>query len=177
MLFLNILSQLYSPRRALASFTISRHVLRSCAFSFHLPILILLRSSFTSWSHLFLCLPLLRTPKSSPFNKHFGILSLSIRSTWPSQLSLRDFVCLTMSSPWSGLLISELDLTLKNTVFANRTVDLPYNFPFKYSNSIFLNITYAYICIRTVAFLVNITIYTKGLISLWLHKENNKLWD
>jgi hypothetical protein len=42
---------------ALASFTINRHVFRSCAFSFHLPILICLRSSFTSWSHLFLGLP------------------------------------------------------------------------------------------------------------------------
>jgi hypothetical protein len=93
----------------LASFTISRHVFRPCAFSFHLPILIRLSSSFTSWSHLFLGLPLLLTPKSSPFNKHFGALSLSIRSKWPSQLSLRDFVCLAMSSPCSKLLISELN--------------------------------------------------------------------
>jgi hypothetical protein len=56
----------------LASFTIRRHVFHSCAFSFHLPILIHLRSSFTSWSSLFLGLPLLRTPKSSPSNKHFN---------------------------------------------------------------------------------------------------------
>jgi hypothetical protein len=114
MLFLNLLlSQLYIPRWALASFTISRHVFLSCAFSFHLPILIRLRSSFTSWSHLFLGLPLLWTPNSSPFNKHFRVLSLSTRSTWPTQINLRNFECLTMSSSWSKLLISKLDLTLQ----------------------------------------------------------------
>jgi hypothetical protein len=97
----------------LASFTISCHKFHSCAFSFHLPILNRLGSSFTSWSHPFLGLPLLRTPKNSPLNTHFGVLSLSIRSTWPSQLSLREFSCLTMSSPWSKLLIYEMDLTLQ----------------------------------------------------------------
>jgi hypothetical protein len=108
-----LISQLYSPWWALASFTISCYVFRSCALSFHLPILIRLTSSFTSWSHLLLGLPLLRTPQSSPSNKHFRVFSLSIHSTWPSQLSLRDFACLCMSSPWSKLLISELALTLQ----------------------------------------------------------------
>jgi hypothetical protein len=75
-----LLSQLYSPWWALASFTISRHVFHSCTFFFHLPVLIHLRPPFTSWSHLFLGLPLLWTPKISRFNKHFGVLSLFIRS-------------------------------------------------------------------------------------------------
>jgi hypothetical protein len=35
-------------------------------------------SSFTSRNHLLLGLPLPRTPNSSPFNKHFGALSLSM---------------------------------------------------------------------------------------------------
>jgi hypothetical protein len=36
-----------------------------------------------------------------------------MRPTWPSQPSLRDLRVALVSSPWSKLLISELDLTLQ----------------------------------------------------------------
>jgi hypothetical protein len=59
-----------------------------------------------------------------------------------------------MSSSWSKLLIPELDLTLQTTS-SQTGPDFPYNFPFKYSKSIF---------IRNVQ--VSATYVTTGLINV-----------
>ena len=89
----------YSPLWALACRTMSLHFVLSITSSLHLLIPSTWRPLSTSSLHPFLGLPLRLVPSSSWVKIFLGILSSSILSRWPSQLTLCPFINFTIFSP------------------------------------------------------------------------------
>ena len=132
-----------SPLWVLACRAVSFHVFLSATNSLHLLTPSTWRALSTSSFHLFLGLPLLLVPPSSWVKIFLGILSSSILSRWPNQLTLCPFIHFTMISP---LLVSS----------SSRFVRL-FHSPFSYLGPyILLNIFLSKISRASSSFFINV---------------------